>query len=289
MSKKLGIPTYVIGLTVVAYGTSSPELVISLQAALDHHTDIAIGNVVGSNISNILCVLGLTAVISPVVINKKVALDDVFFMLAATILLYALCLFKIINILTGGALLLVLVLYSGFVFYMANKQKDKAGASQADEVEEQMPIKLNMWTAIAVCAFGMAMLMVGSHFLIKGAVACATIFGVSEAAIGLTLIAFGGSVPELVTSLIAAIHKHSGIVLGNVIGSNVFNILGVLGVTGMVAPLPVESKFLLFDMPILLVVTFLLFVYMYFVPKITRMVGATMVTGYVAYIIVQYI
>jgi len=287
LAKGLGISPFVIGLTVVAYGTSSPELVVSIKAALEGYPDIALGNVIGSNLSNILSVLGLTALIYPITIDKKLSTIDGVFMVACTILLYLLCTTKILGLLAGIIFLVTLGLYTWLTFKTAKKQKDLAPTQQTEEIEQQIKVKLNVGQAVLACVAGIALLILGGDILIRGAVPLAKIVGLSEAAIGVTLIAFGSSAPELAISLVAAYRKHSSIVFGNIIGSNLFNILGVLGVTGIFSPVTVAEKFLIYDLLILLAVTIALFYVIYSSPKISRLTGGIFLSGYVVYIFSQ--
>ncbi len=289
LARDLGLSAFIIGLTIVAYGTSSPELVISIQAALDGHPDIALGNVIGSNISNILCVLGLTALIYPIAINKKESGFDGLMMLLVATALLVFGLFGEVGYLAGGTFLLVLVVYTIFIFKNASKRDHPAVESHTEEIEDQIKVHLNIWQAGLACLIGMILLMTGGSFLVEGAVALAIIAGLPESVIGVTIVAFGGSVPELVTSVIAAFHKKSDIALGNIIGSNLFNILGILGITGFIAPIAVEDKFAHIDMPIMVAVTAALFALIYFRPKISRGTGGVFFIGYAGYIGMQFL
>lgn len=289
MAKNLGLSTFVIGLTVVAYGTSSPELVISTQAALAGHADIALGNIIGSNISNILCVMGFTALIFPIAVDKKVSGFDGWFMLGVTALLYAMCFRGVIDYITGIVFLTILVVYTYSIFKKARSENDELPEEQTKEVEENLKVKLSTPQAVMACVAGMALLMFGGNTMIEGAISLATLMGVSEAVIGVTIVAFGSSAPELATSIIAATHKKSDIVFGNIIGSNLFNIMGVLGVTSLVAPVNVSDAFLMKDIPIMAVTTAALCGIMFFLPAISRKIGLVFALGYVAYIASQFV
>lgn len=290
MAKKLGISPFVIGLTIVAYGTSSPELIISVQAAFDGHPDIALGNIVGSNIANILCVLGITALIYPIAIDKKLSSLDGLYMVGVTVLLYVLCfMFGEIGLISGIIFVTVLCVYTVMVFIKAKQTKDVLPEEMTEEVEEQLKIKLNLPQSILACIAGLALLALGADIMIKGSVSLALMFGVPEAVVGLSLVAFGTSVPELVTSVVAALHKKSEIVFGNIIGSNLFNILGILGITGTIKPINVSERFLFVDMALMLAVTVLLFAIISLFPKISRPLGGVMFVSYLAYIGFLYI
>ncbi|MDA0781828.1 MAG: calcium/sodium antiporter [Rickettsiales bacterium] len=290
LAKDLGLSAFIIGLTVVAYGTSSPELVISVQSALDNHPDIALGNVIGSNISNILCVIGLTALICPIAIDKKESGFDGKIMLGVTALLTALCFLGMLNIISAVIFLGTLVGYTYFIFHNEKKKKrqQKLSEDTTAEIEEQLKVSLSRWQAIAFCIGGIILLMLGGDTLITGAVTLAKMAGLSEAVIGVTLIAMGGSAPELITSVVAAFHKKSDIALGNIIGSNLFNILGILGITTALSPIEVAPKFLEQDLPILALTTVALLAVMLMRPVISRFAGCLFFAGYIGYLGLQF-
>ena len=290
LAKDLGLSAFIIGLTVVAYGTSSPELVISVQSALDGHPDIALGNVIGSNISNMLCVIGLTAIIYPIAINKEESGFDGKIMLGVTLLLYALCALNMLNIISAVIFLGFLVGYTYFIFHNEKKKKAKKHQSEetTSEIEEQMNVKLNRWQAIRLCIGGIVLLMFGGDILIKGAVELARMAGLSEAVIGVTLIAMGGSAPELITSVVAAFHKKADIVIGNIIGSNMFNILGIMGATTALESIKVDEKFLQQDLPILAITTAILLGILLTRLVFNRLLGGFFFAGYVGYLAMQF-
>ena len=289
LAKSLGMSTFIIGLTVVAYGTSSPELMISIQSALSGHPDIALGNVVGSNIANILCVLGLTALIYPIAIDKKISMFDMTFLCLITILLYGLCFLDALNQIAGIILIAILIFYTYLIFKRSKSGDQNLSSEQQEEVEEQLKTPLNLWQASAICIASFALLIIGSDILIEGSVSLARLIGISEATIGVTLVAFGGSAPELVVSIMAAIHKRSEIVFGNIIGSNLFNILGAIGITSLLHPINVDPRFVNFDLLIATAVTLILFAIIYFAPKIYRIIGAVFFASYIAYIMPQFL
>ena len=289
LARDLGLSAFVIGMTVVAYGTSSPELIISVQSAFNGFSDIAIGNVVGSNISNILCVLGLSALIFPIAIDKKAGLRDGVVLLGSTILLLIFALTGKIGLIAGLVFSAALIIYTYMIFKKARKEKNALAAAATEEIESEIKLKLNLWQAGLLCLAGIGLLILGADVLIKGATTLALAFGISEATIGVTIIAFGGSVPELVTSLMAAFHRRSDIALGNVIGSNMFNVMGVMGITGVISPINIDQRFINFDLPILILVTAILLGLIYFAPRINRIFGAIFFGGYIAYILPQFV
>lgn len=288
LARNLGLPPMLIGLTVVAYGTSSPELVVSVQAGLTGLPGISMGNIIGSNISNILLVLGISSLILPLKADKRLIQLDAIFMLSVVILLYFLCLSGTLSIVHGFILVGCLIGYSYITFRSAMRERSNLPLKQTEEIEEQIKLKLDTPKAIGTCVLGLIILILGADVLIRGAVDGARAFGISESTIGLTLIAFGSSAPELATAIIAAYRKHPDIAIGNVIGSNIFNIVGILGITPILHPLPIEGRFLFFDIPVLLAVTAALLLVLKHKQTISRLTGCIFTMGYVAYIAAQF-
>lgn len=288
LSRLLGMSTLVIGLTVVAFGTSMPELMVSANAAIKGFPGITLGNIIGSNISNILLVLGVSAMIYPITARSSLALKEGSFTVIITLLLITYCFTGEIGRLHG---LLFLLILAGFLWYTFRTAR-KAGAMpehMAEEVEEQIKVKMG-WTGAALfVASGLALLIYGSDVLIEGSVALARRFGISESVIGLTLIATGSSAPELITSIVAAFRKHTDIALGNIVGSNIFNIIGIVGITSAIAPIPVDPKFLSFDLWVMLGVSIALIPVIVTHDKINRQEGGLFFAGYVAYVMWQFI
>ncbi len=287
VARRLDISTVVIGLTIVAFGTSAPEAVISLQASLSDHPDIALGNVIGSNLANMLLVVGTTAILWPILTHRQLARRDGTVMMAITLLVCFLGFDGEISRTDGAILLLMMVLYTLFTLYVA--KQESADAHLVEELEEEMqaPPK-SMPVSLALVAGGIGLLVIGADVLITGASELARTFGISEAVIGVTIVAVGGSAPELVTSVVAAFRKHADIGLANIVGSNIFNLSGVVGLAGVAAPMAVAPQFIGFDAPILLGVTAIFFVVMLTAKKLGRLSGAAMFALYVAYIMWQY-
>lgn len=285
LAKNFGISTFVIGLTVVAYGTSSPEMLISIQAVLDGYPDIATGNVIGSNISNILCVLGLTALVYPVAIDKNSNLKDTIFVMFVSILFYVMCILNLVSIYTGVLFILILVIYTFNLINNSKKKRNEIVVQEGDvpDVLYKTPI------AIILCFVGFALLVVGANFMIEGAVKLAKIAGVSEAIIGVTLVAFGGSVPELATSVVAAFRKNSEIALGNILGSNLFNILGIIGFSSLLKTIPVNPNFIKFDLPVMVISMLSMLLVVYFRPTLSRVVGGLFFISYIGYVSYQFV
>lgn len=290
LAKTLGMSTLIIGLTVVAFGTSSPELVVSINAAIDGHPSIALGNVIGSNISNILLVLGVAALIYPIKIDKKLAGIDGISMVLATIALIGFCWTShYLGWIEGLLLLVGVFFYTFFTFKVAVSKKDKLPEAQTKEIEEQVQIQLTTPKAIVFTLAGGVLLVLGADVLVDGAVSIAYMFGLSEAVIGVTIVAIGSSAPELATSIVASIRKHSDIATGNIIGSNLFNILAILGITPLLMPIPVEQRFLNFDLWVVFAVTIALFLVLKFRATMSRTVGLIFLLGYVTYIALQFV
>lgn len=275
IARRLSISPLIIGLTVVGFGTSTPELLVSVQAALRGVPDIAIGNIVGSNIANILLIVGLTCIVWPIRVKPAAVRRDLAFMIASSLLLVPLFALGEIGRLAGLILVSGLIAYLVWTFMM----------SRQDDVDDiSTPVQSSFGISLLWVAFGLAALVVGAHFLVDGAVSVARDFGVSEAFIGLTIVAVGTSLPEVATSLIAAFRRQSDIAIGNVIGSNIFNVLGILGVTALITPIPVSDRFLTFDLPVMIAALCVLTGLLLTRPQIGRGVGAMMLLGYGIYI-----
>lgn len=288
LALKLGIPSMLIGLTVVAFGTSAPELVVSIRAALTGVSGIAIGNVVGSNIANVLLVLGIPALIYPTLCDQVSVRRNTIFMVSATLIFIFLCLFGQLVFWQGLILFTLVLLFLGYVATHAVNTANGSGAAAIEEEFElpdessglpQSPIMIVLFLAAGVLG-----LPLGAHFIVDGGTEIARAFGVSDSAIGLSLIAFGTSLPELATTVIAALRRQADIAVGNVLGSNLFNILGVMGITAMVAPIDVPSAFIWFDLWVMLIAALLVVPFAMSRGTITRSAGAFFLIGYVAYL-----
>ncbi|MUP44248.1 calcium/sodium antiporter [Gramella sp. BOM4] len=288
LSLKLSISRMVIGLTVVSFATSAPELLVSLQAAIDGFSDISLGNVIGSNIANIGLVLGLTALISPLMVDRDFYRINWPVMMVFSIVLYFFLVSnKMLSRIEGGALLIGLVVYL-FILIKRSRRKDKVIAEEVDEsLREVTGFKMTIWLLIGIFA-----LWGGSELLVKGAVDLATQLGISERVVSVTVIAIGTSVPELAASLIAAIKKEKAISLGNLIGSNIFNIASVLGLTALIKPIDVKSdQILTSDMFWLLGIAFVLMPLL-LIPKYSEMgrkEGFLLVAGYSVFILLAFV
>ena len=276
IAKKLGIPQLIIGLTIVAMGTSMPEAAVSITAALQENAGITIGNIVGSNILNILIILGVTALITNVAIQKSTLYYEIPYMIVITIVLMV---FGItggeITFIEGIIFWLLFIVFLGYLFVMSKK-----GNSQEDEEVKDIPV----WKCILFMLVGGVMVVKGSDFAVSGASAIARFFGMSERFIGLTIVAFGTSLPELVTSVTAAKKGNAGIAIGNIVGSNIFNILFVIGTTALICTVPFESKFII-DTIIAIASGAVLWLGTYKNRELRKPCGIVMLLGYAAYFI----
>jgi cation:H+ antiporter len=272
----------VIGLTVVAFGTSSPELAVSIQAATLGQASIAVGNVIGSNIFNVLFILGCSALIVPLIVSQQLIRFDVPLMIGLSVLVLIMASDGILGAFDGSLLVLSLIAYIAFVFIQSRKAQsnDEVDADSADA-----PKKTSWIKDLAMVAIGLAMLVIGSDWLVDGAVALATHLGVSQLIIGLTIVAAGTSLPEVVTSIVAAVHGERDIAVGNVVGSNLFNIMGVLGVASLVAPggIDIPASVVSFDLLVMLAVAIACLPIFFSGGIISRQEGALLLAYYVAY------
>ena len=287
IAKKLRIPTFVIGLTIVAFGTSAPELAVSISAALKGSNDIAIGNVVGSNIFNTLVVLGASAAITPIAVEKGIIKKDYPLSIFAAILLGVLSLdmilFKAPAMTISRVDGIILLVAFAFFMYTTVKAGLKQRAAANPEHEEALAnMYMPAWKSILILVVGLAGIVIGGDLSVEGAKEIARAFGLSEALIGLTIVAFGTSLPELVTSIVAARKGESDIAVGNVIGSYIFNIFFILGVSATILPMNVSSTYL-YDIAILVAVMVLSYIPIAKTKKVSRGMGVTMVAAYLAY------
>ena len=234
---RLGIPQLVIGLTIVAMGTSAPEAAVSITSALKGNEGITVGNVVGSNIMNILLILGIASVIVPLAVQKSTRMIEIPYMIAITVLFGVLGYTgEMVTRVEGGILWIAFLIYLGYLLWMAKKGKED---NEPDEKQKSLPVQLLMILAGLIC------IVLGSDFVVDGATEIAKVIGISDRIIGLTIVAFGTSLPELVTSIAAARRGNADIAIGNIVGSNVFNILFVAGTSALISPVVFESKFVL--------------------------------------------
>lgn len=281
MALRAGLTPLMIGLTVVAFGTSSPELVVSLKATLSGQGDIAVGNVVGSNIFNIGVILGLTALICPVAVQLQIIKFDVPIMILAALLLPILLWNGELGNLEGVALVAGIVAYTAVNIYLARRA---ASPAVTNEFVEGLPRKSSHWMIDGLYVVGgLALLVLGSWLLVDNSITIARAVGVSEAVIGLTIIAAGTSMPELATSLVAALRKEPDIAVGNIVGSNIFNILGILGVSSVAAPITADG-IKMFDYAVMIGISIMVLPFLWSGLKLRRIEGALLLVAYGAYL-----
>lgn len=277
----VGISPLIVGLTVVAFGTSAPELAVSLQSALSGQSDIALGNVVGSNIFNVLCILGICAVIVPLSVAPQLVRLDVPIMIGASFLMLVLAMDGQIGRLDGLLLFGSILAYVALSIAMSRKAQEKADIATTSDTPAGGPLSIVKDVLFAI--LGVALLVVGADWLVDGAVEIARLIGVSELVIGLTIVAAGTSLPEVATSIVASIRGERDIAVGNVVGSNIFNILCILGLTGIVAPVNVPLSALHFDIPFMIVVVVVCLSIFFTGFSIERWEGLLFLGGYITY------
>lgn len=274
IANKFKIPQLIIGLTIVAMGTSAPEAAVSISAALKGSAEITIGNIVGSNILNILIILGLTAVITPVAVAKSTIRVDIPFMLAISILLLVQGLDGSVTLLDG---IVLLVVFAGYLTYLVvNARKNP------EQLEEEQIKNQSIWICLLWTAIGLVAIILGSNFSVDAASNIARILGLSERFIGLTIVALGTSLPELVTSVMAARKGNADIAIGNIVGSNIFNILFVVGLSSVIVSVPFASAFIV-DMIVAIGAGVLLWIFSLHKKKLVPIHGVVFLLAYAGY------
>lgn len=255
LAVRAGISPLVIGLTVVAFGTSAPELAISLQSGFGGEADLLLGNVIGSNIFNVLLVLGLSAMITPLLVSQKLIRLDIPLMIGVSLLLYVFALDGSISRLEGVVLFGILISYLVFLIYQS-RQTEEDSTEEFEEAYGEQPRRHWLWHAFLVLA-GLGLLVLGARWLVDSAVIFAEYLGLSSLVIGLTIVAAGTSLPEVATSIMASIKGERDIAVGNIVGSNLFNIMSILGLTAIILPenIPVSAGILGFDLPVMVAVS----------------------------------
>ena len=287
LAAAFGVSPLVIGLTIVAIGTASPEVAVSLQAALNGQGDLTLGNVLGSNIFNILFILGVTAILAPIVIAEQLIRKDAPIMVGVSLLAFALAFDGSIGFVDGVTLILLLVVYTVFALRQSRFESKEVQNEYAEEFAEKQPhtTRDTMANILFILA-GLGLLVLGSNWLVDSAIVIAKALGVSELVIGLTIVAVGTSLPEVATSVIAALKGESDIAVGNAVGSNIFNLLGVLGIGALLAPggISVAGQVLRLDFPVMVFVALVCLPVFYIDSRISRMEGGLLLGYYVLYI-----
>ncbi len=287
LAQRFNVSPMIIGMTIVAYGTTAPELVVSLEAALSGAPGIAVGNVVGSNIANILLILGCASLVYPIRCTPSLLYRDSSVMLGAAFLFVALALTGTISRTQGILMIAAIVCYSVYT-YWAERRRNRHEDIFEKETEEFSDGPRSVWLAILAVIGGIASVVVGARILISGAVTAARFFGVGEEVIGLTLVAVGTSLPELATAVVAAWRHHTDIAIGNVIGANIYNILAIMGIVSIVSPLTIPDQIVRFDIWFMLAVTMALLVAVAAFKGVNRAVGGVFLCTYGIYVMLQY-
>jgi cation:H+ antiporter len=282
VAERSGLSKLFIAATIVAFGTSAPELVTSVNANLQGFPGISVGNVIGSNIANVLIVVGISALIAPVVINKREVRVDTFMMVVATLVM-ALAIWNGLLSAWGGLVMVAMII--GYVVYQY--KASKIDVEEADE-NESADGKAFFSSPYVLVFAGIGILILGSEILVQGAVAGSRALGVPEAVIGMTVIAFGTSLPELTACVAAARKGQSEMIVGGIVGSNIFNILSVMALSAVVKPLVIDPRFLYFDLPALFLVTVVFCIFLLAVGRIGRVAGGLMVAAYLGFVVAQY-
>lgn len=280
LALKVGITPLVVGLTVVAFGTSTPELVVSIKAAIIGNSSISLGNVVGSNIANIALILGVAAVIRPLNIHASIIRREIPIMIGLSILLIVLLLDGVLSLIDGIIFVAGIISYTIINVAAARKEKN---AEVAKEFKEGLKTKLGVPLSVIFIAGGLGMMILGANLFVSASISVAKTIGVSDAVIGLTIVAIGTSLPELITSIVASYKNESDIAVGNVVGSNIFNILGILGITATLLPLS-SGDINYVDFGVMLLTALILLPLSKTGFKISRFEGLFLVTGYFSYI-----
>jgi len=287
VAAKAGLSAMLIGMTVVAFGTSAPEFVVSLNASLEGASGLALGNIIGSNIANVLLILGVTALFAPIVVDAKAVIRDALMVMGSSVLFAWVCLTGTIGSMAGGFMFLILLGYFVMSYLRERKNHHSSADLHAREAEEVQDIDMSMPIAWLCLICGLAAVVYGADLLVTGGSEVARGFGVSEEVIGLTLIAFGTSLPELAASVMAALRGHTDVAIGNVIGSNLFNILCVGGGVSFIVPMTVPQQLQNYDLWVMIAATILLLVYLTLGKRLGRPDGLAFVAVYGLYITTQ--
>ena len=285
IARRFGVSPLLIGLTLVGFGTSTPELVTSVQAALTGSPGIAVGNVVGSNTANILLILGLAALISPLATSPKAFRRDGTVVLLAAMACVAVVLYGQLDRLIGGALVLLLIAYLVYTYRRERVVHDASAVMHEAEATAADPTPTRLWMATLFAIGGLALTVLGADLLVDSSIRLAAAAGIPETIVGVTIVAVGTSLPELVTSVLAAIRRQSDVAFGNVVGSNIYNVLGILGVTAIVEPVAVPPEIAKLDIWIMLTATVLLLVFAVSGWRLSRVEGTSFLAIYAGYLV----
>jgi cation:H+ antiporter len=290
LARKLRVTPMIIGMTIVAYGTTAPELVVSLQAAVDGLPGISVGNVVGSNIANILLILGLSAVIFPIVVQPTSLMRDATMCMGAALVFTALALSGTVERWQGA---LMVAMLAAFSIYAFRAERRRGKANDPGDIAEELADEFKeapkpVWLSLLSVVGGIVAVVAGAKLLVTAAVDTARTLGVGEEVIGLTIVAVGTSLPELATAVVAAWKRHSEVAVGNILGAGIYNLFAIMGLVAVVNPIPVPPQILVFDLWVMVAVTALLLTLLLWRNGLSRPVGAMFLAGFVAYTALQY-
>ncbi len=286
LAVRFGIPAIFIGVTIVAFATSAPEIAVSLDAVLGEQAGLALGNVIGSNIANILLIVGISAVISPIRVTKRIVRLDIPIMIGASVVVYLMALDQALQPLDGIVMLLLFTGFMVFQIYQVRKER-----SVSDSTERELDKLSSPYLQILLLILGLGLLALGAHWLVESSIVIARYWGMSELIIGLTIVAIGTSLPELATSVLAAKRKESDLSVGNVIGSNIFNLLLVLGLSAIFTAdgVPISGAALALDLPFMVAVSLTCLPIFYTGHVIARWEGWVFLAYYVAYLLYLFL
>jgi cation:H+ antiporter len=285
---RLGVSPLLAGLVIVGFGTSAPELVVSVDAVLSGHPDVAVGNVVGSNISNVLLILSICALVRPLATRRAILLRDGMTVCGASFLFVLLQWNASFDRIDALIALLSLAAYLCWAYWTEAYRNAPSAELRRSEAEAVGPLPRSLALTLIVLGAGLMLLVLGSQLLLTGATALAQAVGVSDALIGLTLVAVGTSLPELAVCVVAVLRLQSDIAVGNLLGSSIFNLLGVLGITALVRPLPVDPRITDFDQWVMLSSAVLVLIFLYTARRLSRLEGALLLGAYGAYLLVSF-
>lgn len=288
VADKLHISPFLSGLIIVGFGTSIPELIVSVNAIINNNSDVALGNIIGSNIGNIGLIIGTCGLISPLEFKQSALKRDTIVLLGSVLLLMVMGLTGQFSIISGLIMLSALFTYLGFTIYQEKHKNTPSHKLHQDEGAALQNIPQKTWLVIISIVLGIIFLMLGAQWFVNGATIIATELGLSEALIGLTLIAVGTSLPEFTISIIAVLRKRMDVAVGNVVGSNIFNILGILGISSLISPISFTGRFATFDQWALLIISLVLTLFILFSHSIGRLKSTFFLCFYIAYVGLGY-
>ncbi|MCL4256094.1 MAG: calcium/sodium antiporter [Anaerolineae bacterium] len=289
LAESFGIPRLIVGLTIVAFGTSAPELLVNLSSVFSGSTDLALGNVVGSNIVNIGFILGVAGFIAPIMVQASLLRREIPIMIAVAILAFVLSLDNELGQVDGIILVVLFIAFTVLMVWLALKDKTAVHAPDVSEFPQEEIVSINRALEAGRLVAGLIILVVGANLTVTGAINIATALGVSQLVIGVTLVAVGTSLPELMASLIAAMRKESDLAIGNVVGSNIFNILMILGTTSVLKPVPVPASALQFDFLVMIAFSVVLLPLAWTNRKLARWECGLFIAGYVGFVVITLI